>query len=293
MQRVDVVLPTRNRPLTLPWSIRSALGQTESSLRLHVVSHGGNLANEAVAGRLDDGRVSFSRVPAEWPWAKAINSVLRACTAPYVAYLTDDDLWFPDHLARGLALLDAGQVDFVAFRPACVRYPDEPDPYLFAFDWQSPLWRCWWMHRFMGLEYCIHRRELLDRIGYWDESIARFADNEFYNRARRLSRRARYVDVITVLRFYARDWNRRYAGLAAPPQRRYLALLQDEGWRERLREDARSKERPIRARLRQASEFTTLGLRAGIPFLRHLMQLRQTGTRVGSRAPASGAEGTR
>jgi glycosyltransferase involved in cell wall biosynthesis len=270
MPLVDVVLATRHRPFTLPYAIQSVLRQTEPSLRLHVVSHGSNPANEAVVRSLDDGRVRYLEASASDSLGRIINGTVRSGGASFIAYMTDDDLWFPDHIEGALATLETGGTEIVAFRPAAVRYPDHVDPYIFAFDWSWAGWQRWARHRFIGMECYMHRRALLERIGYRDEARLRFGDNDFYNRARRAARRDPYIDFITLLRFYARDWDNRYASLDAPPQRIFAELIQDRAWRERLRVEARRHGRRARVRMCQAREFTTLGLRSGVPFLRRL-----------------------
>jgi hypothetical protein len=215
---------------------------------------------------------------------RIINGTLRRGGAPFVAYMTDDDLWFPDHLEAALAALETCGTQIVAFRPAAVHYPGRVDPHMFAFDWSWSGWQRWARHRFIGMECYVHRRTLLEHIGCRDEARVCFGDNDFYNRARRAARRDPYIDLITVLRFYARDWDDRYAALDSPPQRVFAELIQDHEWREQLRVEARRHDHRVRVRMRQAREFTTLGLRSGLPFLRRLARSWYTSTAINGSA---------
>jgi glycosyltransferase involved in cell wall biosynthesis len=125
-QAVDIILPTNHRPHTIAYSIESALAQTHRDFTLHVIGDGCDEATERIARSRGDSRVIFlHRFPKAMGFGYVHrNDVLSRTTAPYVAYLTDDDLWFPDHLANGLARLRERSLDLVAFRSAHVQYPD-------------------------------------------------------------------------------------------------------------------------------------------------------------------------
>jgi hypothetical protein len=127
---------------------------------------------------------------------------------------------------------------------------------------------------FTGSVSCVHRRTVFDSVGYWDATLARFGDREFYNRARASSRRTRFVDEITVMRFYAQHWDERYGRLEEPPQRRYLDKLGSGAWCRAFREAARRGERGLGVRALQLSDFTAFGLRSGPRFLRFCLRRR-------------------
>src|SRR5262249_54874170 len=127
---VDVILPTCRRPHTIGFAIRSVLLQTHRDFVLHVVGDGCDAETERVVAAVDDPRLRFRRFPKAMGFGyEHRNVVLRATTAPFVAYMTDDDLWFPDHLERGIAHLRARSLGLVAFRSIQVRFPDTLDPY--------------------------------------------------------------------------------------------------------------------------------------------------------------------
>jgi hypothetical protein len=195
------------------------------------------------------------------------NAVLRATTAAYVAYLTDDDLWFPDHLERGLARLQAGPLDLIAFRSAHIQPPDVVDPWFFAFDWMGP-GAAFLRHWFTGPVSIVHRRSLFDQLGYWNQAVNRFGDREFYNRVRRSTLRSCSDEEITSLRFFARHWDRHYASLREPPQKRYLERVADLAWRRELMALAQGRARPWSVRRRQFRDFFAFGLGSGPRFVR-------------------------
>jgi glycosyltransferase involved in cell wall biosynthesis len=270
---VDIILPTHRRPHTIGCAVESVLRQSHADFRLHVVGDGCDDETEAAARAFDDPRVCVYRFPkaAGYGYANR-NRVLRRTDGEFVAYLCDDDLWFPDHLERGLAELGAGDLGLVAFRSCHVQYPDTLDPHFFAFDWRGPFATRFLRNWFMGSVTCVHRRRVFDRVGYWNDELFRFGDREFYNRVRVSDVPSAYRDVVTVLRFYAQHWDGRYASIAEPLQRRYVAALGDEAWREALRERARSRGHDLATRRRQWGDFARFGLRSGPKFARFWYQ---------------------
>ena len=266
---VDVILPTHRRPHTVACAVEAVLRQTHSHLTLHVVGDGCDDATEAAVRAVRDPRLRFHRFAKAPGFGYANrNPVLRANAAPFVAYANDDDLWFPDHLERGLAALRHDGLELVAFRSIHVQVPDRLDPHFFAFDWRARPFGAFLRNWFMGAGTLVHRRRVFERVGYWNELLVRFGDREFFNRARVSGLLSAYVDCVTVLRFYAQHWDAHYAGLAEVPQRRYLAHLADPDWREQVRRRAAPGSRGVAERWRQWMDFARFGVRSGPKFVR-------------------------
>jgi hypothetical protein len=196
--------------------------------------------------------------------------------------MTDDDLWFPDHLERGVAALEEGGLDLVSFASCQVRFPDRLDPHFFAFDWRlpglSPFLRNW----FMGAVAAVHRRSVFARVGYWNDRLTRFGDREFYNRVRRSPLRSAFVDLFTVLRFYAQHWDPRYAEAQGPPQALWLPRLKDPGFCAAVREAHRPGPRSLGVRAAQLSDFSAFALRSGPKLVRFVWQMAASGRGAGS-----------
>jgi glycosyltransferase involved in cell wall biosynthesis len=269
---VDVILPTHRHGQTIGYSVESVLRQTHADLRLHIVGDGCTAEVEKSVGSIEDPRVHFYNLPKAKGYGYANrNHVLRRSAAPYVAYVTDDDLWFPDHLERALATLEQG-FDLVAFRSCSVQFPDRLEVHFFAFDWGRRLRRNALRNWFIGSPELVHRRSVLDAAGYWNDDLFRFGDREFYNRVRRSGARTTYVDCITVIRFYALHWDEQYGGLDAPPQRDYLVELGDPEWCRHVRKLADESRRAPRVRLQQWRDFLRFGATSGPKLARYWYQ---------------------
>ena len=106
--RVAVVVPTYDQEEFLPAAIGSLLAQTLADWECVVVDDGSPGDVAAALGRaLDDPRLRLLRLPRNAGLGAALNAGVDATTAPYVACLPSDDLWFADHLADLVAALDA------------------------------------------------------------------------------------------------------------------------------------------------------------------------------------------
>jgi glycosyltransferase involved in cell wall biosynthesis len=271
---VELILPTHCRPHSLPYAVEAVRRQTVADFRLHVIGDGAGEATEAVVRAVGDPRVAYHAFPKAPGFGIASrNAVLRTLTAPYVAYATDDDLLFPDHLERGLRALEASGRELVVSRPAHVAYPGEFDAHFFAFAWRRVPFRRTLRRWFSGSTTYVHRRTLFARMGYWDETLSRFIDREFGRRAWRAGLAA-YGDDITVLRFYARHWDHRYASLSEPPQKRFLERLGDPAWVAEARAAAR---RPpgLAVRARQWADLARFAFGSGPRLLRYAAERRR------------------
>jgi GT2 family glycosyltransferase len=102
---VSVVLPTHDRPGTLPVAVRSVLKQTHGRLELIVVDDGSERPAASLLGSdlMDDGRLRVLRVDSAGGAARARNLGLARAQGEFVAFLDDDDEWLPDKLASQLS----------------------------------------------------------------------------------------------------------------------------------------------------------------------------------------------
>jgi GalNAc5-diNAcBac-PP-undecaprenol beta-1,3-glucosyltransferase len=103
-----VLIPTYDHGSTLYHSVRSALGQSLRALEVLVVGDGVPDATRGVMAELmrEDGRVRFFDNP-KGPRHGEVHrhAALAQARGQIVCYLSDDDLWFPDHVEVMQALL--------------------------------------------------------------------------------------------------------------------------------------------------------------------------------------------
>ncbi len=113
MVQVDIVIPTYNRVLLLPETLRSVQDQSYPYWRCWIAEDGETPATlAALQPFLEDER--FRYLPGKHIGAPAAprNRAIREGNAGYIAFLDDDDLWLPEKLER--------QVEFMTHHPGCV-----------------------------------------------------------------------------------------------------------------------------------------------------------------------------
>jgi glycosyltransferase involved in cell wall biosynthesis len=154
--------------------VESALRQTVREIEVLIVGDGADAATTAEAERLvgSDDRVRF------FPFAKGPRlgevhrtAVLREARGDAIAYLADDDLWLPGHVASVLETL--AECDFVHARGLVVLADQSLQ--ILPGDFAAPgvrerLYQRW---NFMSLSCAAHTRALYDRLpGGWETTPA-------------------------------------------------------------------------------------------------------------------------
>jgi glycosyltransferase involved in cell wall biosynthesis len=188
---VTVVVPTRNRAAYLPRCVAAVLGQQGVTVELIVVDDASTDETPAVLDRMRDGCVRVVRVEERHGVSKARNLGIALASAPWIAFLDDDDLWAPHKLRRQLDAAEAAKADFVCGAAvvvdeenAVVRYGHAPDPGTLARDL---------LVRNVvpgGCSNVIARTSLVTRLGGFDPRLTQLADRDLWIRLAQVGRAA-------------------------------------------------------------------------------------------------------
>ena len=120
---MTVVIPTKDRFTTLRTTVACVLAQRDVDVDVVVVDDGGSDGTaERLAGT--GGRVRVLRHASSAGVSQARNTGLAQASAPWVAFVDDDDLWSPDKLSHQLAALEADPACRWACSAAAVFSPD-------------------------------------------------------------------------------------------------------------------------------------------------------------------------
>jgi glycosyltransferase involved in cell wall biosynthesis len=170
---VSVVIPTRDRPRQLAEAVASVLAQAHVEVEVIVVDDG----SRAPAAVPADPRVRLvRRERADGP-AVARNAGVAVATAPWVAFLDDDDLWVGDRLAAQVAATPAGgwsSTGALLVDAAGRVVRRFPAPAEARFRVRNAL--------VAGCSSVLVARALLDAVGGFDESFAVLEDWELWIR---------------------------------------------------------------------------------------------------------------
>ncbi|VTR95483.1 Glycosyl transferase OS=Flavobacterium sp. F52 GN=FF52_07824 PE=4 SV=1: Glycos_transf_2: Methyltransf_21 [Gemmata massiliana] len=175
MPAISVIMPVFNGAPFLDRALASIRAQTLIDWELVAVDDASRDESVRVLDTLAaaDARVRVLQHSTNQGQAATRNTALRAAHGELVAYLDQDDEFYPDHLARAWSLRDRGDVlvfryDLVEERPghpalgtATTYDPGARARAMFDETITVPL----------GV---VHRRALLDRSGLFDESLGKY-----------------------------------------------------------------------------------------------------------------------
>jgi glycosyltransferase involved in cell wall biosynthesis len=198
MPEISVVIPTRNRAaLLLAHGVRSALAQEDVLLELIVVDDGSTDETAEQIRALRDDRVRLVRHDRPRRLAGARNAGIAVATAPWLAFLDDDDLWSPRKLRTQL---DAAAAAGVEWAYADTIVVDEELRVLEADDFprpdELPDLLLTGNHVPGGGSSVIARTDAVRAAGCFDESLLFFTDWDMWLRLLRRGLPAAVHDVL-------------------------------------------------------------------------------------------------
>jgi glycosyltransferase involved in cell wall biosynthesis len=197
---VSVIVLTRDRRELLTCALQSVAHQTYPKVETIVVNDGSSVRDIAEGC----GVVLVERED-RIGHAEAWNEGIARSHGEFIAFLDDDDLFFPDHLS---SLVDAavkagafalhsdslmahrgeGMHEFVGFSPGSLRGVDLEESYVVC-----PL---------IGMISTMVRRRVFDEIGTFEPSVA---PNDDYEMIVRIARRYDWIHVDRITYLYSRD----------------------------------------------------------------------------------------
>lgn len=178
--RVSIIIPFYNDPY-VDQAINSALNQTYGNVEVIVVDDGSTVHQERIAPFL--GRIHYLG-KSNGGTASALNHGIRMSTGDYIAWLSSDDLFYPHKVARQVQFMNQHQssISYTSFdqineanqiveQGIAARYPSMKE-FIRAFQLCCPINGCTIMFR----------RDLLGRIGFFNEKLKYTQDYEYWIR---------------------------------------------------------------------------------------------------------------
>lgn len=190
---VSVVVGVFNKERYVGECLQSVLAQTYSRFELIVVDDASTDRSVAVVRELGDPRIrSVVRAVNSGRPAVPRNEGIRLATGEFVAFLDADDLWMPDKLEKQLAYLKL-HPEYPLVHGACLVMDGEGRSLHLRHGGRLPpagdcllplLEHCW-----ISISTVLARKELVDRVGLFDENPALRAreDYDWLLRAARLA----------------------------------------------------------------------------------------------------------
>ncbi|MGH2782354.1 MAG: glycosyltransferase family 2 protein [Candidatus Rokuibacteriota bacterium] len=177
---VSVVIPTHDRAEQLQEALGSVYGQTgcgkEFDIEVIVVDDASTDHTSDVVRAYPDARCV--RLETNRGASTARNIAIRMSRGQYVAFLDDDDYWLPHRLLSHLRVLTARPDVGATFGRHLSRGERAGDPWP-ATDPSGPIFDAILMEDLVSIDTLLVRREVLERVGYFDEGLATLEHYEF------------------------------------------------------------------------------------------------------------------
>lgn len=171
----SVIIPTFNRPATLPAAVGSVLDQTYENLEVIVVNDGGVDVERILQPFQSSGNVVCLKLSERHGLAGARNQGIRVASGKYVSFLDDDDLFLPMHVSTLVSVLETmpfqvaySDAYWVTQEKIGEKYQEvsRTVPFSESFN-RERLWAC----NFIPVPTLLYETEVLRSVGGFDSSL--------------------------------------------------------------------------------------------------------------------------
>lgn len=185
---ISIIVPTHNRPDMLKDAIQSILDQTLQDFEIVIVNDAGQDVSDVVQS-FNSSKLVYLSHETNKGLAAARNTGISAAKGKYIAYLDDDDIFYPEHLetlvtflresGENVAYTDAFRAHQHLQGDRYVTYYKDI-PYSHDFDNDRILYK-----NFVPVLCFMHEKGCFERCGMFDESFTRLEDWELWLRMSR------------------------------------------------------------------------------------------------------------
>lgn len=183
---VSVVIPTHNRPHSLRCALESIAAQTYKHIEAIVVNDAGKDISGIIETFKDRLTIKYLVHDVNKDRAAARNTALKHASGQYIAYLDDDDIFYPDHIETALKILTNTNYKVVytdAYRAHLIKCGDTYQvigkdlPY--SIDYVKGIF---YATNITPILCIVHDRDCFNEVGMFDESLPVLEDWDLWIR---------------------------------------------------------------------------------------------------------------
>jgi glycosyltransferase involved in cell wall biosynthesis len=181
----SIITPTCNRPVLLARNITSVQRQTFADYEHLIIDDGGDPATEAIVSHMKDARIRLLKSHTHRGAAWAYNAGMQAARGRFYTFLDDDDEYLPEYLQKMQKRFESAEphVGFIWTGISRILDSENGEEELHSLVWPSIFANA---EEGMaaatsignGYGLCV-RKECVDAIGPYDESLSVCEDTDF------------------------------------------------------------------------------------------------------------------
>ncbi|MDO8572007.1 MAG: glycosyltransferase [bacterium] len=192
---VSILIPAYNSEKYIRETLDSAVKQTYENIEIIIIDDGSTDTTGEIVASFDDHRIRYL-----WKENEGIirtrNRLLKEAKGEYLAYLDSDDIYLPEKVEEEVLFLDAHQEYALVYCDMLYFFDGKPDifyrhtyPYYSGNVFDKLLERM-----FVTNTAIMFRREVLDRVGYYDETMRQVEDLPYFLKMARAGLQFGYLD---------------------------------------------------------------------------------------------------
>lgn len=192
---VSVVIPTYNHAQFLRNALDSVIGQTFTQWEAIVVNNFSQDDTITVIESYDDPRIRYVNFANQGVIAASRNHGIFKTTAPYIAFLDSDDIWYPQKLEKCMLRLEQG-FDMVCHAETWVGPGDRRRDVAYGPESRATYSQLLYEGNCISTSAVVVKREFVERVGGFSEQPS-FITAEDYELWLKLARDGAKIGFVT------------------------------------------------------------------------------------------------
>lgn len=187
--KVSVVVATYNRPIMLREALQSILSQTYGNIEIIVVNDSGIEVENIINELNKRNTIIYLKHDKNKGLAASRNTGIKASSGKYIAYLDDDDIFYPNHIATLVSALEGSDYKIAytdAYRANQTlidgSYTTISKDIPYSIDFSKDLLL---VHNISPVNCFIHEKSCLEHTGLFDEELTSHEDWDLWIRLSR------------------------------------------------------------------------------------------------------------
>lgn len=185
---VSVIMPTYNRTEEIRQSIQSVLDQTYEDFELIVVNDGGTDEVENITNSFNSSKIRYYKLNENRGLSGALNEGVIRARGRYIAYLDDDDVYYPDHIEKLVDCIEKNPSFDCVYANAWWCYGEKVGD-SFVEHYRNVIQRPEAFHRgalgesnYISTLNILHRKSCFMKAGFFNEDLGKLMDWDLWLR---------------------------------------------------------------------------------------------------------------